>query len=72
METIRPTAPARFDGGTTINQIVAAYPHTHPVFEGFGLDTCCGGGKPLRKACEAHGLDYAAVLAALEQAASAA
>lgn len=69
METIEPSAPARLDGGTTINQIVTAYPQTHPVFQGFGLDTCCGGGKPLRKACEAHGLDYAAVLEALEQAA---
>jgi iron-sulfur cluster repair protein YtfE (RIC family) len=34
----------RFDPDLTINEIVAAYPETIPVFNEVGVDTCCGGG----------------------------
>lgn len=61
--------PDRLDGGATVEQIVANYPATHLVFVDLGLDTCCGGKKPLRKACEDIGADYARVLERLERAA---
>ena len=32
------------DPKLTINEIVAQFPATIPVFDRFGLDTCCGGG----------------------------
>ena len=60
---------ARLDGGSTIEQIVASFPATHPVFVELGLDTCCGGKKPLRKACADIGADYVDVLERLEVAA---
>lgn len=50
---------------TTINQIVAAVPHTLSVFQRFGLDTCCGGGLSLATAVERHHLSLETVLAAL-------
>jgi iron-sulfur cluster repair protein YtfE (RIC family) len=34
----------QFDPDLTINEIVAAYPETIPVFNEVGVDTCCGGG----------------------------
>lgn len=49
----------------TLNAIVARYPQTLPVFQHFGLDTCCGGALPLHTAARHHGLDPAEVLAAL-------
>ena len=38
------TDAPRIDRALTINEIVARYPQTIPVFNRFGLDTCCGGG----------------------------
>jgi regulator of cell morphogenesis and NO signaling len=54
----------------TLNTLVARYPQTLPVLQGFGLDTCCGGALPLRTAAEHHDLDLAALLAALRAAAA--
>ena len=53
------------DANATLNEIVERHPRAHPVLVAFGLDTCCGGGKRLQEACNAHGLDAARVLAAL-------
>jgi regulator of cell morphogenesis and NO signaling len=38
------------------------------VLDRYGIDTCCGGKMPLRVACERHGLDPEALLAALAAA----
>jgi regulator of cell morphogenesis and NO signaling len=58
----------RIDRALTINEIVARYPETIPVFNRFGLDTCCGGGVCVDDAARRDGLDAAAVLAALDDA----
>jgi regulator of cell morphogenesis and NO signaling len=51
---------------TPLNTIVARYPETLPIFQHFGLDTCCGGALPLREAAQHHGLDVEEVLRALD------
>jgi len=52
----------------SINTIVARYPQTLPIFQRFGLDTCCGGALPLHTAAQHHGLDSAELEAALRAA----
>ena len=49
----------------SLNAIIARYPQTLPVFQRFGLDTCCGGALPLHTAAQHHGLDVAELVAAL-------
>ena len=56
------------DAEDTLNTIVACYPQTLPVLQGFGLDTCCGGALPLRTAAKHHNLDLEALLTALRAA----
>jgi regulator of cell morphogenesis and NO signaling len=56
------------DPTMTINEIVARYPATIPVFNRFGMDTCCGGGVSVDDAARRDGIDVAAVLAALREA----
>ena len=51
-----------------LNAIVAAHPYTLPLFQRWGLDTCCGGAIPLRIAAEHHGLDLAQLLSELQAA----
>ena len=53
---------------TTVGQLVAEQPARSRIFEDLGIDYCCGGRRPLGKACEAKGLDPAAVLIKLEMA----
>ena len=53
---------------STINEIVAQYPATMPVFNQFGMDSCCGGGLAIRDAALRHGLDLEKVLTALRKA----
>ncbi len=50
---------------TAVGQLVAERPGRARVFEEYGIDYCCGGGKPLAEACRARGLDSSAVLAAI-------
>ena len=46
----------------TLNEIAAAVPRALEVFNRLGLDSCCGGAKPLGLVCEKHHLDLEAVL----------
>jgi len=46
----------------TIGELVAERPARARVFEGFKIDYCCGGKKPLGEACRAKGLDPQTVL----------
>ncbi len=41
----------------TISDLVEHAPGTMTVFSSLGLDLCCGGGHPLGKALEIHGID---------------
>lgn len=51
----------------TINEIVARYPQTIPVFNRFGFDTCCGGGITVPEAARRDGIELDTVLNALNE-----
>jgi regulator of cell morphogenesis and NO signaling len=52
-------------GELTLNEISLAEPRALEVFNRHGLDSCCGGAKPLALVCEKHGLDVEALLTEL-------
>jgi len=52
----------------TVGELVAERPSRSRVFERFGIDYCCGGGKPLQEACASNGVDTKTVLEALAEA----
>lgn len=54
---------------TTLRSIALNQPATIRVFERFQLDYCCGGNRPLAKACAEKGIAVEDVLKPLEQAA---
>ena len=56
------------DTRMTVNEIVARYAETIPVFNRFGMDTCCGGGVSVDQAARREGVEVEAVLAALQEA----
>jgi regulator of cell morphogenesis and NO signaling len=66
MELDMPAA-TMLDPTLTINQIVARFPETIPVFDRFGLDTCCGGDVRVEEAAQRDGVDAAEVFSALRQ-----
>ena len=41
----------------TINDLVLRYPRLLPVLNDLGIDSCCGGAKPLSEVIERHRLD---------------
>ena len=47
---------------STVREIVIENPAAARVFEGFGIDYCCGGKRPLSEACKSAGVDTEAVL----------
>lgn len=51
----------------TIGQLVAQRPERARVFEMYGIDYCCGGGKTLSKVCGDLGLDPQQILFELNQ-----
>ena len=51
------TAAAPIDCAQTVNEIVARYPETLPVFSAWGIDTCCGGQHAVDEVVRRHGLD---------------
>ena len=40
----------QIDGNTTVRELVGRFPQTRKVFEQYGIDYCCGGGKSLAEA----------------------
>jgi regulator of cell morphogenesis and NO signaling len=52
----------------SVNEVMARYPATLTVFNRYGVDTCCGGGAPVREAARRDGADVAALLDALRVA----
>lgn len=42
----------QIDGNTTVRELVGQYPQTRKVFEEYGIDYCCGGGKGLAEAAQ--------------------
>ena len=61
-------ANSSIDPSATVDQTIARYPQTIAVFNRFGLDSCCGGGAPVREAARRDGVDPVALLAALRDA----
>jgi iron-sulfur cluster repair protein YtfE (RIC family) len=59
----------KIDPEATLNQLVEAEPKVLPVLHRYGLDTCCGGGLPLREAARRHELPLDDFLAELGVAA---
>ncbi len=61
-----------FSSDSLVGQLATEHPLSTRVFARHGIDFCCGGGKPLRDACAARGVDVDHVLdelrAELEQA----
>lgn len=47
----------KFTPESTVGDIVAAHPLLARVFEGVGIDYCCGGKQTLQQACARRGLD---------------
>lgn len=60
------------DPAWSVNEVMARYPATLPVFNRFGVDTCCGGGAAVRDAARRDGADVDALLDALRAATAAA
>lgn len=52
----------------TVREIVIENPASMPVFESFGIDYCCGGGRLLSDACVRAGVDVDHLLLLIERA----
>lgn len=61
MQTYMPIDPT-----FTVNEVIERYPEALPVFARFGLDSCCGGARPLGEVALRHGLDVDDLIAAVE------
>ncbi len=53
---------------STVDDIMARNPATMPVFNAFGVDSCCGAHSTVHEAALRDGVDEAALIAALELA----
>jgi regulator of cell morphogenesis and NO signaling len=60
------------DTSVPVNAMIARHPETMPVFNRFGLDTCCGGGAPIAEAARRDGADLDELVKALSEALAAA
>jgi regulator of cell morphogenesis and NO signaling len=51
----------------SVGSLVAEYPRLARVFEGRGIDYCCGGGRSLAEACADRGLERASLVEAFRR-----
>ena len=56
----------------TVYDVVRLHPETIPVFNQFGIDSCCGGAASIALAAERDGADVGALLERLNVALAAA
>lgn len=49
----------------TVAEVVNRTPEATAIFNRFGIDTCCGGGKAVAEAASLHGVDIGGLLAEL-------
>lgn len=61
-------ARPNLDCSLSVNAILARYPSTLPVFNQFGLDTCCGGALRVADAARAADVDAEVLCGALGDA----
>jgi regulator of cell morphogenesis and NO signaling len=52
----------------TVNAIIAAHAETIPIFNDWGVDSCCGGALPVATVAEKHGFDLERLLGDLNGA----
>ncbi|MGH9310205.1 MAG: DUF542 domain-containing protein [Vicinamibacterales bacterium] len=57
-----------FPPDTTVGELAGRLPGTIRVFQRFGIEFCCGGGRTLARACRAAGIPYELLAAELEAA----
>lgn len=50
----------------TVAQIVAADMRTATIFKKYGIDFCCGGGKPVAEACKGKEIDASIIFSEIE------
>jgi len=60
---------SKIDENMSINDVIKSYPATLPVFNTFGIDSCCGGARTLARAARESGVDLEAMVKALNEAA---
>lgn len=56
-----------FNETNTIREIVVSIPASTRLFEGLGIDYCCGGQRPLMEACQKANIQVNEVLGSLEK-----
>ena len=56
------------DCSLSVNTVLTIFPSTIPVFNRFGLDTCCGGGLSVADAARAADVDTEVLCGALTDA----
>jgi regulator of cell morphogenesis and NO signaling len=56
------------DAARTVRELATEIPNATRIFEKFGIDYCCGGGKPLQAACQEANISPDEVLRCLEEA----
>lgn len=56
----------KIDPALTVHELVNLRPETAAVLRSYGIDTCCGGSRPLHEAARLAGLDMNALLRALD------
>ena len=66
--SVSTTTPAIDFATTTIRDIVDRFPKAMPVLADAGMDLCCGGGHTIPEAAKLHGVDGAALIAAVSAA----
>ncbi len=52
----------------TVNDVLVRFPQTLPVFNEFGIDSCCGGAVPLAVAVARDDIDLDKLMARLQTA----
>lgn len=63
-----PTSDApepEIDWHLSVNDFIAAFPQTFPVFMEYGVETCCGGSLSVADAAKAYGIPEPALRQAL-------
>ncbi len=55
------------NGDCTVNETTRTYPQTIPVFNTFGIDSCCGGGVAISIAAARDGADLTMLLDSLNR-----
>lgn len=58
----------RPDTEMTLNEITTRWPRTLGILSRYGLDTCCGGARPVKESAEKHGVDPDELIRELNEA----